>query len=218
MQIKETSNRQSLAGWWGSSTILLAILGMLGVHAPARIKLIGLFAVAIGLLGGFILRYLAVLWGLRSTKSLIMTVAVMLLALQIGIVVGAWQRQVRLLDAGTQANPILAQLALQREQVLAGRTEVGSEERKLQDEMLQSIDNNERMFLDDIEQERRFAWYLQQRLSGFGALTPPWPTLVWSLEVLIGTVAGVWLFRRMFQSPISESNNQLKEIEKGIVQ
>ncbi|MFN0197999.1 MAG: hypothetical protein ACKVT0_14735 [Planctomycetaceae bacterium] len=218
MQTHVTSNRQAYAEWWGSSTIILAVLGMLAVHAPARIKLIGLFSIAIGLLAGFASRYLAMMWGLSPTKSLMVSVGIMLLALQIGVGVGTWQRHLRVLDADKEANPVLAQMALQREQVLAARTEDGSDERKLQQEMLQSIESNERMLLDEIDRERRFGHYLEQRLSTIGALTPPWPAVIWSAEILLGTAAGLWIFRRTFQSSNADDNVTLKHDEKGIAQ
>lgn len=55
----------------------------------------------------------------------------------------------------------------------------------------------------------RFEDYLMGRLSALGIWRSPWPAIVWGIEVLLGTVAGGWMARRMMgRGNVTEVENQ----------
>ncbi|MEX1228783.1 MAG: hypothetical protein WEB58_01005 [Planctomycetaceae bacterium] len=196
--VSNEAARSKLAGveWLVSSAIAATVIGIVAMHLPPRVKLLGLFAVMVGLLAGGSLKFLMRLWGLRPHKFGTGIATVLLLALQAGIGYGTWSRQAAVLDKQNAAHPILQQMAMQKLKLSQTKTEEGSQERKHQQEMIQSIENNERLLLDELEYERSFGRYLQKRLSAVGMFSAPWPAVVWSMEILAGAGAGVWLFCR----------------------
>ncbi|MDA0833528.1 MAG: hypothetical protein O3A29_09610 [Planctomycetota bacterium] len=183
------STKVSIVEWLISSVLALTVIGIVAVNLPARVKLLGWFAIAVGLLAGGVLRYLQKTWGLSPGRRWTILAAVLIVTLQSGIGVGTWWRQAAILDKQNESHPILQQLQSSRIDA-----EAGGEESHDQQEMLQY----ERLLREDLARERSFERYLQKRLTAVGSFDRPWPALVWCLEVLAGTFAGTYIFCRPF--------------------
>src|SRR5262245_14226622 len=75
------------AQWFLGSCLGLTILALGAVHAPARIKLLGLFSIAFGMIAGLGMGSLAQSLGLDRSRTLVVVAFVSILAALVGVTV-----------------------------------------------------------------------------------------------------------------------------------
>lgn len=190
------SNKKAGVEWTVSAAIAVTVIGIVGIQLPPRVKLLGLFAIVVGLFAGVMLRFLMQIWNLPPHRLRTAVATVLILTVQVGMGVGAWYRQAAILDEQNESHPILQQLEAEKLKLVQHDAEGEPDESEERQKTLQSIDEFERSLREDLERERSFGRYLQKRLSAVGVFDPPWPAVFWIAEVLAGTCAGVWTFRR----------------------
>lgn len=169
--------------WVATGSVGLLVLGFLAAHVHSRVKLLGVFALAFGFLGGWLLgelgRRLAI-----PKRWWVLVLATLPLALGYGSLLWESHRHYGIqLRKAYAVNPAAL---LMKSPTLTGNPADSA------------------ALLDPIREERELALrretgyprYLQQRISMLGTWKTPWPAVFWAVESLLGTLAGVWLFGR----------------------
>jgi hypothetical protein len=181
----------------------LTALTLAAAHAPGRIRLLGLFAVAFGAVCGWGLArgaaYFAVTvmpvdsslkrkqrndnsrpsLALQASIMRLVIVGVLIAAAETGLTLESWRLYVvelrKLYDpeASTEA--------------------VGGGQPFVPDSLLKQAREERQQVLVE---KSRFAAYLQHRVKELGDWSAPWPAVFWLGELLLGTAAGVVVFRQ----------------------
>ena len=156
--------------WVGVCVIGVTAVTLLAAHAPARIRLLGLFAVAVGALCG---------WGMaRGAEWLRVTMSpgrsailagVVIATAQVGLTLESW----RLFTAAKHHEYLEAP----KKEIPGFLVEAAMKERRL-----------------IFERETRFPTYLEHRVKNLGVSSSPWPLLLWIGEMILGTAAGIAVF------------------------
>ena len=162
-----------LLSWLVAVVLVLSAIGIVAAHVPTRVKLLGLFSVAVGWVMGAASSAFAKAMRLSVTPQIVLAVGVLTL-----VALAASAQQAFLLDAASRAvSPREQQMALnlmrQMEQDSGGEitaAPVGS-----------ATD--------------QFRQYLARRVRQLGAWPSPWPELFWVIELLAGGVAAMWGLR-----------------------
>ncbi|MEX2287287.1 MAG: hypothetical protein WD648_09375 [Planctomycetaceae bacterium] len=170
----------NLALWLLFAVVGLTALTLVFVHAPGRIKLIGLYAVVYGLIAGGALGLLARKLRLPSTMRLVVISFLLIAAGEMGIAIeshrvwaaGGW-------DAFDKSPT--GKLAAE---VLINPGSPADLRASLQES------------LDRQHEEFSFPGYLARRVSPLGAWPAPWPTVAWLAEVVLAAAAGCWAFQK----------------------
>ena len=172
-------------GWCLASAMCLLLLSIVSVHAPERIKLLGLFPLATGALAGCLLALLADRLEVRGPWRIAVVAAVLIAGSQVGTLWLSYQRYQERLPVSLQQSPLL-----QPDQLVPDETaELSDESRAALEQMRQ----------DAIARKEQQQWrkslpgYWQQRLSAIGIWSEPWPAVFWGLEVLGASLLGGWL-------------------------
>lgn len=169
-------------GWF--SWLILFVLGagtisLVAVYLPPRVKMLGLFAIAQGLLIGWLAAWLAIQFGLRRVSRILGCTVVFLVILcgQIGTGVESF-RVYRSADEDRvfAKNPKLAALLKN----LSGDAKSANTVADLR----KTVGLN-------------FADYLQFRVSELKIQSRRWATVFWISEIVLGSLAGTWFFRRI---------------------
>lgn len=184
--------------WWLTGAVLVAALAIAGANAPARMKWIGLFAVAFGLLAGGMLGLLA-----RSAGGTVSWKA----ALLAGLLIAGGE----VLMAVEAHRIYVAQYEMRfrrdQEKMMAAGLPSGTQPKTENDgsddfsdrvsRSLQSLHERSELLDQVLAENTRFSTYLQLRVSALGSWPSPWPLVFWIGEVIAGSLSGVWLFRRL---------------------
>lgn len=177
--------------WLVAAGACVAVLSIVAVHLPARIKLIGLFAVVFGGLAGWVVGELAKLNRIHQPVLLLPLSMALIVAGQVGM---AWEAhrlradEVRAKATADPAGAMLSQFLHQQPETEAERNAyeiLRKEFQAAQDQRRQQLAHS-----------TSFASYLAQRTAALKFKTP-WPQVFWCVEVLLGGLAGVWAVRRI---------------------
>jgi hypothetical protein len=192
-------------GWFSWLVLLLvatAALSLLAVYLPARVKMLGLFAIGHGLVAGGIAARLASIFELSpaSRGASAGVVFLVIVAGQIGMAVESHRLYRAELERVVAANP-------KRRAVLR---------------MLQSVktpdDPKTKQLTADVRKtigvhDTSFADYLQFRVSEIGVHSHRLAEAIWILEIGLGSLAGTWIFRRLATAPRLEAPGPPAKLE-----
>ena len=170
--------------WLAAGALLAVAAGGVAAHLSGRVKLIGLFAVAFGVLCGWGQRELAGRLGVRRARPVTVLGALLVLA---GLLVfsGESFRLYRLDRAREFAgNPV--GLAAAQMQARGG----------VPPEVAEEFARAARARRAKLAEESRFSAFAAYRIRQFAAWPAPWPVVFWGGEVLLGTAAGAWILAR----------------------
>jgi len=178
--------RNDWLSWLVLVLVTTGAISLLAVYLPPRVKMLGLFAIAQGLLAGWVAAWLASAFDLAAASRAAGSVVVFLVLLcgQVGTAVESHRLYQAAEERALVANPKRA-AALR---------------------MLQSIklpDNpKSKQVVDDVRHTigvhgTSFADYLQFRVSDLGIPSRRLALGIWILEVVLGSLAGTWIFRRL---------------------
>ena len=158
--------------------IVGAGLSIAAAHAPARIRLLGLFSLGFGLLVGWLASQLA--QRLRSPVGPVDLVVIGIVTFA-SLIASTWQT-FRLEPEPKTETP-------QHPIVVA----VMNEMRKKEGMSLEDLPEPTLMTPRPID---RFRQYLARRIQTLGEWSSPWPEVFWGCEALIGTAGAIWIARR----------------------
>ena len=176
-----------LLSWLAAVILILSAIGIVAAHVPTRVKLLGLFPVAVGWVIGAASGVFAKAMRLSVTPQIVLAVGVLTL-----VALAASAQQAFLLDAASRAvSPREQQMALnlmrQMERDSGGEVSAAP--------VASATDE--------------FRQYLARRVRQLGAWSSPWPELFWAIELLAGGAAAMWGLRRGVRS--SEEQLAVKE-------
>lgn len=172
-----------LAAWVLLLALFTTVLTIAFAHAPARLRLIGLFSIAFGVIVGLAALWLADVIGMRR-RSLIPIGAFAAIVLgQIGVVSESYRLSVA--ERRAQAQQPGAEEAIAAAMLEQGKAPDNPHSRKLFEEMRVTL-----------AARNTFSAYLARRLSSLGSLNSPLPELFWGLEVLLAAAVGTFVAYR----------------------
>jgi hypothetical protein len=174
------------AVWLAGSIAGVALLVVLSVRSPERIKLLLWFPVAVGCLAGWGLGRLSRELGLGPSRGLTLASACLILFGQLGTALSTYHLRTTELQRQFAKEP----LADFRDQL--AKPPDDPKEKTAFEEMQRGLERSE-------EQRRQmlsFRGYLQHRVSLIGKWPSPWPEVLWGSELALATLAGTWLARR----------------------
>jgi hypothetical protein len=191
------NTRLSLLQWFLVALFVLTAMALIWAHSPARIRLIGLFSLAFGLAGGWILGVTTRFLERPVPRNMVMVSFVLIALGEIG-----WTLESYRIYVGNQRQIY--------EQDIPGL--IAPELFKLQDQDKTGVNVPQRMkaagTLGESIQEARhkelanrigFSVYLQQRIAPLMQWPTPFPGLFWGCEVLLGSLAGAWTTRHVIR-------------------
>jgi hypothetical protein len=172
------SARSSFAAWIVACVVATTALSLVAAHAPARVRLIGLFSLAFGLLVGWFVAWLAVKLDAKSSRPVICVAAAIF---TLGGLIGCTWETFRLeeLRRPRSANEELGLRLI--------------EQMKMQN----TGDQNEHF---DLSTTTAFRKYLTLRIRQIGNWPRPWAEVFWISELIAGTFASVWFSNRIVNS------------------
>lgn len=149
-----------------AATVIAAALAVIAAHAPARIRLLGLFSLGFGLICGWLLTRLAAMLHVRLDAPKLALIGTVTLA---GLITSVCQtvalQPVKPPDA--TPHPIAALVAAQ----------LGESPEQ------QPVPNF----------ASRLRTHLIHRVERLGEWSSPWPEVFWTAELLVGTAGSVWI-------------------------
>jgi len=176
-------------GWFSWLVLFLvatASISLAAVYLPPRVKMLGLLAIGHGLIAGGVAARLALAFDLLAVSKAWGSCVVFLVILggQVGMAVESHRLYRAAEERALLANPKRA-AALR---------------------MLQSVklpDNpKSKQIVDDTRRTigvrgTSFADYLQFRVSDLGIQSRHMAQAIWILEIVLGSLAGTWIFRKL---------------------
>jgi hypothetical protein len=178
------------------SLVGLTALTLAAAHAPGRIRLLGLFAVAFGAVCGWGLARGAAYFGV-SDRSIVRLVTAMILigAAETGLTLESWRLYV--VDLRKTYDPE------------ASAEVVGGGQPFVPDSLLKKAREERQRAL---EAKSRLPAYLRHRVKNLGDWPAPWPVVFWVGEVILGTAAGVAVCLRSGGKPcVTEATDKEAE-------
>jgi hypothetical protein len=165
--------------WIAATGLAVWGLSALAGHLPSRVRLLLLLAIAFGLLTGWGAGVIADEFGVRRSRLGSVLTAVLTITGLANVATAAYRQSQEMARATVASDP---------QQLMALRVLEGAMK---DDPELQQRYREEKARL-----QPDFGDYLTRRLLVFGHLSPPWPAVIWSAELLAGGVAAAWMFRR----------------------
>ena len=186
------------ACWFAAVLATGAIGGLVASVAPPRLRLIGLFAIALGAALGWLAGRLAVRLRMPSRRAAVLG----------GILTGAtgcvvatmlhWQAYSRALQAAEKPNAGQALMANMLK-AAEGNAPADPESRAA---FAEFRDSGARA-LNELRSRRSLSGYLSHRVATLG-LTGPLPVVLWGIEVLFAGVAAAVVTRQLADRPFCE--------------
>lgn len=158
--------------WLARTVLVVLAVSIVAAHAPARVKLLGFFSIAVGGLMGMASAFLTKPHPNRVSWRWIWAMSLMALC---GLAGSTWLAFRS--DAAWQAKSPQQQMAA---------TMMKQMERDSNGEIVSA---QSPPVVDE------FRWYLTRRVRQLGKWSRPWPELFWCAELLAGGVAAAWGFR-----------------------
>ncbi|GAB4137533.1 MAG: hypothetical protein Tsb009_05130 [Planctomycetaceae bacterium] len=202
---KSNNSRWRFAVWLLTSLAGIALLAFLAAHAPARVRLLGLFALGFGMLLGALLAWLMVEFQVPGSRRLSGLAAILIALGMMGMVAESYRVYVwrlctlydqPVLDVSSNEKPLTAQNAKALGPVMKFIREARQEK---------------------LAEESRFVRYVERRtqINQQPAWEMPWPWVLLIGECVAGFLAGTWVFHvlsRRLQADIVESvKNEKKQ-------
>jgi hypothetical protein len=176
--------KNSWLSWLVLFVVGTAAISLIVVYLPPRAKMLGLLAIGQGLLAGWLAAWLAAKFDLRSASGMLGLAAVFLIILggQIGTTFESYRVYRKAEERRMAADPKRA-LAVRLLQSLPA----DAKSQKTQTDVRNTIGATGTSFTD----------YLQFRLLELKVESRRVATAFWISEVVLGTLAGTWIFRRL---------------------
>lgn len=177
--------------WLASGVVAVLALSVAASFSPAEMKRLFVFPMVFGAIGGYVLGWLAGEFDLHPRRGL--TVACAALVLLGGVNLG-WVSYRRFAEAQARwvrEHPDEAAVMRMVQRLSEFDLELASG-------MVSRRPLLDPTFLD----------YLEHRTHGLGALRRPWPAVIWGGELILASVAGVFVFRRRSRSAKGETVRQ----------
>jgi hypothetical protein len=165
------SRLYACCGWIVCSLIFTLAISLAAAHAPPRIRLVGLFSLAFGVLIGWVLRRLARALDADVPRTVVGVVAMIM---TIAGLVGSTCEIFRL-EMARRGQSTNDAIALRMIEEMENKT---------------TPPNNEQSAPTQLQEFRR---YLADRIRQLGDWPRPWPELFWLGEILAGGVASYWM-------------------------
>jgi hypothetical protein len=159
--------------WLFASLIFTLAISLAAAHAPPRIRLIGLFSVAFGLIVGWSMNRLVEMLNVDSSRRFVeMIVAIF----TVGGLVGSTCEVVRMeiMNRGKSPRDGLAARMI--------------EEMETQSKPSERQDSQPTKVME-------FRRHLSYRIRQLGDWSSPWPEFFWMAELIAGATASVWISR-----------------------
>ena len=162
----------SISAWILAGLILTTAISLAAAHAPARIRLIGLFSIAFGLLIGWVIKRLSNALETHLSQSVVAATAAIL---TLGGLIGSTCEIVRLEIQKQKSSP-KDSLAMRLIEDMEQQTKTTGDTIPTR----ATLPNN-------------FRNHLSYRIHQLGHWPSPWPELFWSGEILVSVLASVWI-------------------------
>lgn len=160
--------------WLVAVVLVLSAIGIVAAHVPTRVKLLGLFSVAVGWVMGAASGAFANAMRLSVTPQIVLAIGVLTL-----VALAASAQQAFRLDAASRSvSPREQQMALNLMQ------------------QMERDSGGEFTAAPVASATDEFRQYLARRVRQLGAWSSPWPELFWAIELLAGGAAAMWGLRR----------------------
>jgi len=191
-----TSDAGGWLSWTAALLVCVAALSLAGVYLPAVAKKLGLFAIAFGLVTGWIASRLSAVFDIRKLArgASVLIVCVVIVAGLVGMTAESFRvwrngnRQLPLMDPSTS-------LALRM--LDSQKPSDDPKTKEIAEEMRQSIGRSIESRRELARERESFSGYLRYRISPLGPAIQPFAAVVWVFEIALGSLAGTWLFRRL---------------------
>jgi hypothetical protein len=170
----KSETRSNPLGWLLPFLLAIVALTILCSHAPSRIRLIGLFSIAFGLIGGYISRFLASATGFQHRRIIDAVTFAAIVAGLVAVSIRSHQLQI----AAWNRDP---QTALATAILSSGKSPENPEARAKLEEMKAALARSE-----------NFTAYLGRRVSALGTWKSPWIELFWGAEILVAATVGAF--------------------------
>ncbi len=188
--VPSTSAPQSMPGrtpsspwiWLMASLVATTAVSLAAAHAPPRVRLIGLFSIAFGLLVGWMVVRLADLSDVCPSRQIV-SIAAAILALG-GLVGNTWETS--RLDQLRTGDPAKERMA----------------EQLIEQMKTQPVTGNPIPY--DLSKLSAFRWHLSRRIRQLGRWPSPWPEYFWLAELLTASAASVWFSNRLWRKHANE--------------
>ena len=167
-------------------------LGLLAAQAPARIRLLGLFSLGLGLLTGWLLTSLAGRLNVRLDAAKIAVIGVVTLGGLVTSVCATVAQQPPPAPV-RDMHPIEAQVMAQMRRAAESS---GSKEPNPTGPTLSVMPAIPAIAITSSPPAgfaNRVRTYLQRRVEMLGHWSSPWPELFWGGELLVGAAGSVWM-------------------------
>lgn len=183
--------RNSIAAvlrWLLVGAIGMTVLAIVGAHTPMRVRLLGLFSLVYGLAGGLFLGKVAGAFHLRRSGAALVASFLLIAAAEAGLTLESY----RLWRAGQMARLERAAEEMRPLPTVPTSPPPPSGLPSLAQRQAAEV------LLDAMRDDQvSFRRYLALRLTRRGDWPAPWPAVIWSLELLLGSAAGAWFARRI---------------------
>lgn len=166
--------------WFVACLVSTTALSLIAAHVPGRVRLIGLFSIAFGLLVGLIVAQLAEMLKPRHTRRYVAAFAAILTL--VGLIGSTYE--VNRLDALKRTPSSNELLALQMAKQMKEQTAPSSEG---QPNSFNSLSE---------ELDTSFRRHLARRVRQLGDWKSPWPELFWTAELITSAAASFWIVSR----------------------
>jgi hypothetical protein len=183
--------------------VATASISLGAVYLPPRVKMLGLFAIGLGLVAGWIAARLASIFDLPAVSRAAGCGIVFLSILggQIGMAVESHRLfradEERMLAAHPKRLAVLRMLQ-------SVKTPDDPKSKQMADDVRQTIGAHGTSFAD----------YLQFRVSEIGVHSHRLAWAIWIVEIGLGSLAGTWIFRRLAPAPRLEASGPTAKLDE----
>ncbi len=174
--------------WLASGVVAVLVLSVTASFAPAEMKRLFVFPMVVGAIGGYVLGWLAAEFDLHPRRGFIVACAALVLLGGVNLGWVSYRRFAEVQARWVREHP---------DEAAAMR-------------MVQRLSEFDPKLADGFESRRplldpTFLDYLEHRTKGLGTLRRPWPVVIWGGELILASVAGVFVFRRRSRSAKGET-------------
>jgi hypothetical protein len=171
-----------------------ALVCIASAHLPPAAKKLGLLAVGLGLLIGWLAGRLADHFDLTEAgrRARVGAIVLIVLAGQIGMALESWRLHRQDVGAARIDAGLLAAMNKLQSTAPAGDSRSEAARAEIQRSIADELDRQRQRLAEN----RSFGGYLVHRVSGLGAVGPRGAAAIWIGEALLGSLAAGWMFRR----------------------
>lgn len=179
--------------WLSGAVIAVSLAALLAAHLPDRAKLLGLFPLVWGLAAGAGLRWWAHECHLAAPRWMLLCALLLLLGGEAGIVLETWRGHRSDLQRQFAKDPSAGFVKQAQQAAATSALEKASPEETALRQQLQAEVERVR---EVRRQTRSLSAFLRRRLKALGDWSQPWPELFWGGEIVLGSLAGMWILSR----------------------